>query len=402
MIKKILSLLLSAAMLLTMMMPASAEEPVQQKENTAQEQSGEQKQSSVPVDIRATTAVLMDAGTGQVLIDKDANKPMHPASITKIMTILLVIEAIDTGKITINDMVTVSEDAAKKGGSQIWLEVGETMSVDDLLKAAVVGSANDACAALAEYIAGSEPAFVTMMNQRAAQLGMKNTNFENCSGLDDETVNHITTAYDIALMARELISHDIIFKYTTIWMDSLRGGKTELTNTNKLIKTFEGITGLKTGTTEKAGYCVCATAKREGMHLIAVVLDGESSKLRFSSAAAMMNWGFANYTFVNPQIDMSAITQVKVLHGQQLSISPVVGSPEPVLVKKGEEANITQTVELSPDVCAPVENGQVLGTVKFTLDGKVVSEAKICAPEAVAQMDFGSAYKKIWGNLVCN
>lgn len=400
MIKKILSVLLSLTMLLTLFIPVSAEETAK-KENTAKEQS-EGQETKVPVDIRAKAAVLMDAGTGQVLIDKNANAAMHPASITKIMTILLVVEAIDSGKITINDMVTVSEDASKKGGSQIWLEVGETMSVDDLLKAAVVGSANDACAALAEYIAGSEPAFVTMMNERAAQLGMKNTNFENCSGLDDETVNHITTAYDIALMARELISHDLIFKYTTIWMDSLRGGKTELTNTNKLIKTFEGITGLKTGTTQKAGYCVCATAKREGMHLIAVVLDGESSQLRFSSAAAMMNWGFANYAFVNPQIDMSAITEVKVLHGQKLSITPVVGTPASVLVKKGGESKITQTVELSPDVSAPVENGQVLGTVKFTLDGKVVSEAKICAPEAVEQMDFGSAYKKIWGNLVCN
>lgn len=382
-------------MLLALSVPAFAEE-------SGQKQAGEQKEAALPVDICARAAVLMDAGTGRVLIDKNANEPMHPASITKIMTILLVVEAIDSGKITINDMVTVSEDAAKKGGSQIWLEVGETMSVNDLLKAAVVGSANDACAALAEFVAGSEPAFVTMMNQRAAQLGMTNTNFENCSGLDDETVNHITTAYDVALMARELISHEIIFNYTTIWMDSLRGGKTELTNTNKLIKTFEGITGLKTGTTEKAGYCVCATAKRDGMHLIAVVLDGESSQLRFSCAAAMMNWGFANYTFVNPQIDMSAITPVRVLHGQQLSVTPAVGIPASVLVRKGEQEKIAQTVELSQDVNAPVEKGQILGIVKFTLDGKTVSEAKIYAPEAVERMDFGSAYKKIWGKLVCN
>lgn len=399
MIKRIFSFLLTFLMVGTLCVSAFAEEAENSKEMPEQSSS---QGGELPVDIRASAAVLMDAGTGQVLIDKNANEPMHPASITKIMTILLVMEAIDSGKITLDDMVTVSEDAAKKGGSQIWLEVGETMCVNDLLKAAVVGSANDACAALAEYIAGSEPAFVKMMNDRAAQLGMKNTTFENCSGLDDETVNHITTAYDIALMARELLTHELIFNYTTIWMDSLRNGKTELTNTNKLIKTYEGITGLKTGTTEKAGYCVCATAKREGMHLIAVVLHGESSKLRFSTAAAMMNWGFANYTFIDPVVDMAQITPVKVLHGQSLTLNPLVEEPNAVLVKKGTESNLLQSVELSPDVCAPVEKNQVLGKITFSLEGKIVSEAKIYSPEEVRAMDFGSAYKKIWGYLVCN
>lgn len=395
MIKRIFCLFLTLVFFSAFCFPAFAEEA-----ETTEEQSV--SADNLPVEIPASAAVLMDAGTGRILIDKNANEPMHPASITKIMTVLLVVEAIDSGTITLNDTVTVSEEAAAKGGSQIWLEVGETMSVDDLLKAAVVGSANDACAALAEYVAGSEPAFVKMMNDRAAQLGMKNTNFENCSGLDDETVNHITTACDIALMARELITHKLVFDYTTIWMDSLRGGKTELTNTNKLIKTFEGITGLKTGTTEKAGYCVCATAEREGMHLIAVVLDGESSKMRFSAAAAMLNWGFANYAFVKPSVDVKEIMPVRVLHGQSLSISPAVSEPEAILVKKGTESNLLQTVELAPDVCAPVEKNQILGSVKFSLDGKTVSEAKIYSPIEVLKMDFGSAYKKIWAYLVRN
>lgn len=391
MAKRIFSLLLTLIFASGFCCTAFAEETKDFKET--QEQSEAQKEQ--PVEIRASAAVLMDAGTGQVLIDKNANEPMHPASITKIMTILLVTEAIDSGAITLEDTVTVSESAAEKGGSQIWLEVGETMSVDDLLKAAVVGSANDACAALAEYVAGSEPAFVKMMNDRAAQLGMKNTTFENCSGLDDETVNHITTAYDIALMARELLTHKLIFNYTTIWMDSLREGKTELTNTNKLIKTFDGITGLKTGTTEKAGYCVCATAERDSMHLIAVVLDGETSKTRFSTAADMMNWGFANYAFIKPVVDMKEITQVKVLHGQSLSVTPLVNQPEAVLVKKGTETNLVQTVELPGDVCAPVEKNQILGSVKFSLNGKMLSEAKIYSPDEVPVMDFGSAYKNM-------
>ena len=291
--------------------------------------------SMMPVDVKAKSAVLMDQTTGTVLMRMNENEKLYPASVTKIMSMLLVAEAIDSNTIRLTDEVTASTNASKKGGSQIWLKEGETMTVDELLKATAVYSANDACTALGEYIAGSDEAFVTMMNDRAHELGMKDTHFDNCTGLDDTSTTHLTTAYDIALMSRELMKHRFIQQYTKIWMDSLRDGKTELVNTNKLIRFYEGATGLKTGTTSKAGCCISATATRNGTSLIAVVMGADNSKDRFEGAKAMLNWGFANYETVTPEIDKSLITNVNIIKGEEKTLTPQISGGSQFLIPKG-------------------------------------------------------------------
>lgn len=353
-------------------------------------------EGDLPVEIKAKAAVLMDASTGKVLMKYNENEKLCPASVTKIMPLLLVVEAIDSGKIKLNDVVTVSANAASKGGSQIWLKEGEQMTVDDLLKSTAVYSANDACTALGEYVSGSEDAFVAALNQRAAELGMKNTNFENCTGLDDTTVNHLTTALDVAIMSRELLKHEMIINYTTIWMDSVRGGETELVNTNKLVRFFEGTTGLKTGTTSKAGCCVSASAKRNGTHLIAVVLGSENSSDRFETAKSMLNWGFSNYTTVTPVIDPSLIPSVAVIGGVEESIMPVIPKPDAVLIQKGKEGEIKQSIDLAVNVAAPIEKGQVLGTVTFTSGEETLGEYKLVAPDFVKQLTFTIVLSRVF------
>lgn len=335
------------------------------------------------IDIKAKSAVLMDASTGEVLFSLNENEKAYPASVTKIMPLLLFMEAIDSGKMALTDTVTASNNAAGKGGSQIWLKEGETMSVDDLLKATAIGSANDACTALGEHIAGSEEAFVKMMNDRAAELGMKNTHFVNCSGLDDDTTEHLTTAYDIALMSRELLSHERIKTYTTVWMDSLRDGATQLVNTNKLVRFYKGTTGLKTGTTSKAGHCLSASAERDGLHLIAVVLGAENSTDRFESAKAMLNWGFANFETVTPEIDTASFNDVRVLKGTIRSIKPVITGVKPLTLKSGQKSKIETAIELCENVEAPVEKNQVLGTVTLKIGSEVISEYKLISENAV-------------------
>ncbi len=343
-------------------------------------------EEQIPVEIKAKAAVLMDAKSGKVLLKYNENEKLYPASVTKIMPLLLITEAIDAGKIALSDTVTVSSTAAAKGGSQIWLKEGEQMSVDDLLKATAVYSANDACTALGEYIAGSDEAFVDMLNQRAKELGMNNTHFENCTGLDDTTQNHLTTALDVAIMSRELLKHELIVNYTTIWMDSLRNGQTELVNTNKLVRFYEGTTGLKTGTTAKAGCCVSASAERDGTHLIAVVMGSENSSDRFETAKALLNWGFANYISFTPKIDGAVIPQVGVIGGVEEKITPKIPDTKSILIEKGKESEIKQTVDIAVDVAAPVEKGQVLGTVKFTLGNEVLGQYNLTAPEAVGEL----------------
>lgn len=379
--KRIISALLSVIMI-TVGIPAFAQE------------------KETPVEIKAKSAVLMDASTGQVLMAHNENERVYPASVTKIMPLLLICEAIDSGKISLSDTVTVSGTAASKGGSQIWLKEGEQMTVDELLKATAVYSANDACTALGEYLAGSDEAFVKMLNERAKELGMDNTHFENCTGLDDTTENHLTTAMDVAIMSRELLKHEIIMNYTTIWMDSLRGGQTELVNTNKLIRFYEGATGLKTGTTSKAGCCVSASALREGTHLIAVVMGSGNSSDRFETAKAMLNWGFANYSTVTPAIDPSLIPDVGVIGGVVDSITPELPEINPVLIEKGRDADITQTVDLAVDVAAPVEKGQVLGTVTFRLGDNIIGKYNITAPEKVDELTFAIVFRRVIAALV--
>lgn len=374
--KRILSVLLSIVLIIPLCISAGAEE-------------------KMPVEVRAKAAVLMDQTTGRVLMQMNAHEKLYPASVTKIMSMLLVMEAIDSNKIRLTDIVTTSPVAASKGGSQIWLKEGETMSVDELLRATAVYSANDACTALGEYVAGSDEAFVAMMNKRAAELGMKNTHFENCTGLDDDTENHLTTAYDIALMSRELMKHELIKEYTTIWMDSLRDGKTELVNTNKLIRFYNGATGLKTGTTNKAGCCVSATATREGTSLIAVVMGSDNSTDRFEGAKAMLNWGFANYSSVTPQIDRGLIADVNILRGEERKITPQTPPVTTVLIPKGREKDIVQDVQLAAEVEAPVESGQTLGKVTVRLDGEVLGEYNLTAPHYVDRLSFETVFCRL-------
>lgn len=347
------------------------------------------------VDVKAKAAVLMDADSGKVLMAQNAHEKLYPASVTKIMTLLLVTEAIDSGKISLTDMVTVSQEAAEKGGSQIWLEVGEQMSVDDLLKASAVASANDACEALAEYVAGSSDAFVRQMNERAKQLGMNDTHFENCTGLDDTVENHVTSAYDVALMSRELLRHQRITGYTTIWMDSLRNGETQLVNTNKLIRFYEGATGLKTGTTSKAGCCVSASAKRGDLHLIAVVLGSDTSDDRFNAARAMLDWGFANYTTEKLEIDASRVPAVGVLKGTESSVMPVIPQAQAVLIEKGKTGEVTQEFDLAATVQAPVEKGQLLGRVYFKLNGETLYTYDLISDREIPALTFFESFKRI-------
>lgn len=347
------------------------------------------------VEIKAKSGVLMDADTGRVLMAQNAHEQLFPASVTKVMTILLVMEALDSGKITLNDTVTASREACEKGGSQIWLEEGEQMTVDELLKAAVVASANDACEALGEYVAGSSAGFVKMMNTRAKELGMHDTNFENCTGLDDTAENHKTSAYDIALMSAELLSHKQITNYSTIWMDSLRGGKTELVNTNKLVRFYEGATGLKTGTTSKAGCCVSASAKRGDLHLIAVVLGSETSDDRFSSARSMLDWGFANYESTALTVDIARIPAVTVLGGTADSVMPVIPEAQSVLLEKGKADSVTQEIDLAASVAAPVEKGQLLGRVNFKLDGETVYTYDLLCENEIPRLTFLETLRRI-------
>lgn len=339
------------------------------------------------------SAILMDSTTGQIIFEHNSHEKRAPASVTKIMVMLLIMEAIDSGKISYKDIVTVSPHANSMGGSQIWLKVGETMTVDDLLKAIAVNSANDASVAMAEYISGSEEAFVDLMNKRAAQLGMKDTHFVNATGLDAD--GHVSSAYDVAIMSRELLKHRDILKYTTIWLDTLRDGKTLLSNTNKLVRFYEGCLGLKTGYTSKAKHCLSAAAKRGDLELIAVVMGGETSDDRFNAVRKMLDYGFANYTTVKLQPPEECLKPIKVLHGV-LPAVPVKNDEVPgVLVAKGSEENIKQNVEIASDVEAPVEKGQVLGKVTITLDGETIGEYKIRAGCDVKRMNFINAFTRI-------
>lgn len=395
-IKNFFAMLVCAFLAFAAVFPATAEDEKSIYENEAYQTISDTK---MPVSVNARAAVLMDVSTGKVLMAMNGDEKLYPASVTKIMPLLLVTEAIDSGKIALTDLVTAGSGAASKGGSQIWLREGEQMSVDDLLKAAAVYSANDACTALGEYISGSEAAFVELMNERAAQLGMTNTNFENCTGLDDETETHLTTAYDVALMSAELLKHERIINYTTIWMDTLRGGETELVNTNKLVRFYNGTTGLKTGTTNKAGSCVSASAKREDTHLVAVVMGSTNSDDRFNGAKEMLDWGFANFATLTPEIDTSLITDVNIIKGIEEKVKPEIPQANAVLIPKGKEGEIVQKINLMADIEAPVEEGQVLGTVILLLGDEKLGEFNLTSPRSVEKLTFPIVLKRILNGL---
>lgn len=337
--------------------------------------------------LKAKSAILMEESTGNVLYESNPDERVPIASVTKVMTMLLIMEAVDSGKITLDDMVTVSENAMSYGGSTMFLEAGEQLSVNDMMKGIAVASANDGCVAMAEHLAGSESAFVDMMNAKAKELGMENTHFMNTNGLDAD--DHYSSARDVAIMSRELISHKTVFNYTSIWMDTLRGGKFQLANTNKLIRFYDGANGLKTGSTSKALCCLSATAKRDDMQLIAVVLGAPTSKDRFASAKSLLDYGFANYG-VNTQITAGdEVTTVQVEKGVENEVRVVASDSYSTLIKKGEQENITQEVEMEGTLKAPIQVGQKVGVLKIQRDGETLAEIDLTAANEVRKKSLG-------------
>ena len=352
--------------------------------------------SAVPVSaapmgptVAGKSALLMDAATGRVLLEQNPHEKLAPASVTKVMTMLLIMEAIDEGRIGWNDTVTTSESAAAKGGSQIYLKVGETMSVADMVKSIAVSSANDCACAMAEHIAGSEEAFVSAMNQRAKELGMNDTHFVNCTGLDDDAAakDHKTSAHDIAIMSRELLkNHPDIKKFTTIWMDTVRNGTFGLSNTNKLVRFYSGATGLKTGFTAAAGYCLSASAVREDMELIAVVMGCETSKERFAACKALLDYGFANFSLVQPAVDVN--TEIPVKLGAASSVKAVPNAENSLIIDKSQKKDVTTEVTLEPEISAPVTKGQRLGTMTVKAGEQILAEIPMVAETSVNRLTF--------------
>ena len=345
------------------------------------------------MEIPAKSALLMDVATGTVLYENNAHEALAPASVTKVMTMLLVMEAIDEGRIGWEDTVTASETAAAKGGSQIYLKAGETMTVRDMVKSIAVSSANDCACAMAEHISGSEAAFVERMNQRAKELGMNDTNFVNCTGLDDgeDAASHKTSAYDIAVMSRELLGkHPAIKEFTTIWMDTVRDGSFGLSNTNKLVRFYSGATGLKTGFTSAAGYCLSASAMREDMELVAVVMGSATSQERFAACKSLLDYGFANFAVVQPQSAEPMTIPVKL--GTAATVTAVLAENAPMLVDKGQKSMITTRVELEEEVAAPVSKGQRLGTLEVVAGDQVLARLPLVAEQSVEKLSWGQIF----------
>ncbi len=345
-------------------------------------------------DVPCRAAVLIDLSSGTVLYEKEPDAPMPIASITKVMTLLLAFEAIDAGKVSLQDTVPVSGHAYNMGGSQIWLEPGESFTLDEMIKAICVSSANDAAVAVAEFIGGSEPAFAEMMNQKAAELGMANTTFKNACGLDEE--GHLSTARDVAIMSREiLLNHPQITDYTTIWMDTLRGGQTQLLNTNKLLKRYQGVTGLKTGTTSGAGVCISASASRDGLDLLAVVLGAASSAERFDAAAALLDYGFTNFENVAAPAPENAPASLPVTGGAEETVELQYAAPQKLLVQKGEGGALTAELELPRTLAAPLAAGQQVGTVTVRSGGTVLGSWPVTAAGEVRPMTVRLGFERL-------
>ena len=347
--------------------------------------------------LNAKSAILMEESTGNILYESNPDERLPIASVTKVMTMLLIMEAVDSGKISLDDMVTVSENAMSYGGSTMFLETGEQLTVNDMLKGIAVASANDGCVAMAEHLAGSESAFVDMMNEKAKELGMENTHFMNTNGLDED--DHYSSARDVAIMSRELMKHETIFNYTSIWMDTLRGGKFQLANTNKLIRFYDGANGLKTGSTSKALCCLSAAAKRNDMQLIAVVLGAPTSAERFASAKSLLDYGFANYA-VNTQITAGdEVQKIAVEKGVDKEVGVVASDSCSTLVKKGQEDNITKEIKIDETITAPIEAGQKIGTMTISRDGEVIADIDLNASSAVEKKGIGLIIKDFFTTI---
>ena len=355
------------------------------------------------LNLESESAILIEQSTGQILYEHNSHEKLRPASVTKVMSILLIMEQIDSGKLSYSDSISCSENASSMGGSQIWLDPKETLTVDEMLKAICVVSANDCVVAMAEHIAGSEEAFVQMMNDKAKELGMNDTTFKNCHGIDED--GHVTSAYDIALMSRELLSkHPDIKKYTTIWMDSLRDGKSQLVNTNKLIRTYKGATGLKTGSTSLALYNLSASATRDNLSLIAVIMKAPTTKTRFAEAKKLLDYGFNNFTFKTFGKKGDVIQFVPINRGVQRGINAVLEDDAGTLIEKGKESHISQEVNINNNIEAPIKKGDVIGKVSFSADdGKEIFSVNLVSDSDVNKLNLFTMSKRViysWINLL--
>ena len=350
------------------------------------------------ISVNAPCAVLMEESTGTILYAKGENEERAPASVTKVMTLLLIAEAVDSGAISLDDTVTATARAASMGGSQIWLEAGEQMSVSEMIKCVAVVSANDCAVALAEHLCGSEEVFIARMNERAAELGLQHTNFTNCTGLFDDP-EHYTSALDIAVMSRELLSHEWIKEYTTIWMDSIRNGEFGLSSTNHLLRSLEGCTGLKTGWTTQAGYCISASAEREGTEYIAVIMGSDSSANRNADASTLINYAFTNWALV-PVAD-SALPPVRVSGGVRASVQPVIEGSDHILLRRSEASALERNVSLPESVAAPLEEGERLGSLTLSSSGETLVEVPLVSSEAVEKLGAGGVLLSLFQQLFC-
>ena len=374
---------------------SSGQEPLEEVDSDI----GSNTNDNNSLNLESASAILIEQSTGQVLYAHNIHEQLRPASVTKVMSILLIMEALDSGKINLTDQVPCSENAASMGGSQIWLDPRETLSVDDMLKAICVNSANDCVVAMAEFIAGSEEAFVQMMNDKAKELGMNDTTFKNCHGLDED--GHVTSSYDIALMSKELLSkHPNVTKYTTIWMDTLRGGKSQLSNTNKLIKYYKGATGLKTGSTGLALYNLSASATRDNLSLIAVIMKAPSTKVRFAEAQKLLDYGFNTFSYKEFGKKDDVISSVKVDKGSSSEVQAILKDNSGTLIEKGKDKNVEQNIDLPSNISAPVATGQKLGEVTFSLDGEVISKTDIIAKDNVDKINLFNISKKVYYSWV--
>ena len=398
--KKIYRRMIGIVLLLTALIPytivqatdesayvwSSITEPVTAEVSTSTDNS---------LNLESGSAVLMEQTTGQVLYEHNPHEQLRPASVTKIMSILLIMEAIDSGRISFSDKVSCSENARSMGGSQIWLNETEQLTVDEMLKAICVVSANDCTVAMAEHLAGSEELFVEQMNQKAKELGMNDTIFKNCHGIDED--GHVTSSYDIALMSRELMTkHPQITKYTTIWMDSLRDGKSELVNTNKLVRNYSGCTGLKTGSTSLALYNLSATATRDNLSLIAVIMKAPNTATRFAEAKKLLDFGFNTYEFKQFNQKGETIMQIPVQKGISVSIEAIIKEDGGILLKKGEDKDITQTIQLPNSISAPIFEGQRLGEIVYSKGNDILLTAEIVAKSEVKKMSFGNVLTQVY------
>lgn len=349
------------------------------------------------LNLEAGSAILIEQNSGQILYGYNVHEKLHPASVTKVMSLLLIMEALDSGKITLDTQIPCSSNAASMGGSQIWLDTTESLSVHEMLKAIAVVSANDCVVAMAEYLGGTEDSFVQMMNTRAKELGMNDTTFKNCHGLDED--KHLTSAHDIALMSRELLlNHPQITEYSTIWIDSLRDGKSGLSNTNKLVKNYAGCTGLKTGSTSLALFNLSASATRDDLSLIAVIMKSPTSAIRFSNASSLLDYGFNNYSYKSFGTQGEVVKSIAVTKGVSQEINAVYETSPSFLVKKGEESGITYELNLNDSVQAPITQGQQLGTIKYYLNGSELETVSLVAENSVEKIGLLNMTKSILNN----